>query len=235
MTEAYKYTLYTYFRSSCSARIRIAAHIKNIPLEYKYIHLVKGEQNATEYTAVNPSESVPTLIVTDASSGKTITKIRQSVAILEYLEETRPESQRLLPAPGDQVGRARVRELVNIVACDIQPVTNLRVLNFIKPLDVEAKVWQSHFMTMGLRAYDELLKEYSGKYSIGDELSMADCALAPAVDGALRFGVDVEGQFPHVWKVWENLKPVEAFRNGRWDNQQDTPDELRTKEKSKVR
>jgi len=230
MTDTYKYTLYTYFRSSCSARIRIAAHIKGIPLEYEYIHLVKGEQNAAQYTALNPSESVPTLIVTDTRSGKVVTKIRQSIAILEYLEETRPELPKLLPPPQDHVGRARVRELVNIVACDIQPVTNLRVLNFIKPLKVEVNVWQSHFMTLGFRAYEELLKEYSGEYSVGDELTMADCALAPAVDGALRFGVNVEGEFPYVWKVWENLKGIEAFSKGRWNSQVDTPEELRAKE-----
>ncbi|EHY55296.1 hypothetical protein HRR83_009097 [Exophiala dermatitidis] len=227
----YKYTLYTYFRSSCSARVRIAAHIKGIELEYKYIHLVKGEQHDSEYTSLNPSESVPTLVVTDIQSGKVVAKIRQSVAILEYLEEidTRPDSPKLLPPPNDPVGRAKVRELTDIVACDIQPVTNLRVLNFIKPFGIEAPKWQVHFMTLGFRAYEGLLKDYAGKYSVGDELSMADCALAPAVDGALRFGVDVKGEFPLVWKVWENLKQVEAFKKGRWDNQEDTPEELQGK------
>ncbi|KIW57888.1 maleylacetoacetate isomerase [Exophiala xenobiotica] len=205
MAESYKYTLYTYFRSSCSARVRIAAHIKGIPVEYKYIHLVKGEQHAREYTVHNPSESVPTLIVTDTHTGKIVTKIRQSPAILEFLEETTPDLHKLLPPLDDPVGRAKVRELLDIIACDVQPVTNLRVLNFIKPLNVEAKDWQHHFMTL-------------------------DCALAPAIDGALRFGVDVQGGFPHIWKVWENLQVVEAFKKGRWDNQEDTPQELRTKE-----
>jgi len=230
MAEIYKYTLYTYFRSSCSARVRIAAHIKGIPVEYKYIHLVKGEQHAREYTVHNPSESVPTLIVTDTHTGKIVTKIRQSPAILEFLEETTPDLHKLLPPLDDPVGRAKVRELLDIIACDVQPVTNLRVLNFIKPLNVEAKDWQHHFMTLGFRAYEELAKQYSGKYSVGDELTMADCALAPAIDGALRFGVDVQGGFPHIWKVWENLQVVEAFKKGRWDNQEDTPQELRTKE-----
>ncbi|KIX08994.1 maleylacetoacetate isomerase [Rhinocladiella mackenziei CBS 650.93] len=226
----HKYTLYSYFRSSCSARIRIAAHLKNIPLEYRYIHLVKGEQHGAEYTALNPSESVPTLVVTDVQTSQVITKIRQSVAILEFLEESRPDLPKLLPGVEDTVGRARVRELVNIVACDIQPVTNLRVLNFIKPLDIEAKTWQLHFMAFGFRAYEELLKSYAGKYSVGDELTLADCALAPAIDGALRFGVDVPGEFPHVWKVWENLKVVEAFKKGRWNNQEDTPEDLKVNE-----
>ncbi|KAK4944320.1 hypothetical protein LTR10_016206 [Elasticomyces elasticus] len=230
MADKYKYTLYTYFRSSCSARVRIAALFKGIPLEYKYIHLVKGEQNAAEYTSLNPSESVPTLIVTDAQSGQEVVKIRQSIAILEYFEESRPDLPSLLPPPEDPAARAKVRELVDIVSCDIQPVTNLRVLSFVKPLNVEAKVWQQHFMTLGFKAYERLAKKYSGKYSVGDRLTLADCALAPAIDGALRFGVDVEGEFPRVWEVWENLKAVEAFKQGRWDNQPDTPEELRTKE-----
>lgn len=181
MAENYKYTLYTYFRSSCSARVRIAAHIKGIPLEYKYIHLVKGEQNAAEYTSLNPSESVPTLIVTNAESGKEVAKIRQSLAILEYFEESRPDLPKLLPPTADPVARAKVRELLDVVSCDIQPVTNLRVLNFIKPFNIETKDWQKHFMTLGFRAYEELAKEYSGSYSVGDQLTLADCALAPAI------------------------------------------------------
>ena len=227
----YKYTLYSYFRSSCSARIRIAAYVKSIPLDYKYIHLVKGEQHTADYAALNPSESVPTLIVTDAGSGEVVTKIRQSVAILEFLEETSgPEAPRLLPPVGDPVGRAKVRELVGIMASDVQPVTNLRVLNFIKPRNIETAGWQVHFMTLGFRAYEELLKQYAGKFSVGDEVTMADCALAPAVDGALRFGVDVKHEFPRLWRVWEELLNVDAFKKGRWNVQPDTPADLRAKE-----
>ncbi|EXJ69800.1 maleylacetoacetate isomerase [Cladophialophora psammophila CBS 110553] len=226
----YKYILYSYFRSSCSARIRIAANLKNIPLEYKYIHLVKGEQHGQDYVALNPSESVPTLIVIDLETGNEVTRIRQSIAILEFFEEVeKGNGMKLLSSSDDPLGRARVRELVNIVACDIQPVTNLRVLNFIKPFNVEAIQWQQHFMTLGFRAYEELVKTYGGRYSVGDAVTMADCSLAPAVDGALRFGVDVQGQFPHVWSIWEEIKQLDAFKNGRWDNQEDTPEELKAK------
>ena len=226
----YEYTLYSYFRSSCSARIRIAAHLKNIPLEYKYVHLPNGEQHSKDYHGLNPSDSVPTLIVRDAGTGKEVTRIGQSVAILEFLEEVEEgNGVKLLPGQDDPVTRARVRDLVNIVACDIQPVTNLRVLNFIKPLNVESKEWQQHFMTLGFGAYEELIKSYAGRYSVGDSVTLADCALAPATDGALRFGVDVQGQFPHVWKIWEEIKELSAFKEGRWNNQEDTPEELRTK------
>lgn len=225
----YKYKLYSYYRSSCSARVRIAAHLKGITLEYAFIHLVKGEQNASGYHALNPSESVPTLIVTNGQTGEEITKIRQSVAILEYFEEARPELPRLLPPLEDPIARAGVREMVNIISNDVQPVTNLRVLNFIKPRGIEANEWQQHFMDLGFRAYDDLLKLYAGKYSVGDQVSLADCVLAPAVDGALRFGVRVEQDFPNVWRVWKNISEVEAFQQGRWNVQDDTPDDLRLK------
>ena len=223
----YKYKLYTYFRSSCSARVRIAAHLKGIDLEYSFIHLVKGDQNASQYHSINPSESVPTLVVANSQTGEEITKIRQSVAILEYFEESRPETLRLLP--DDPVGRAKVRELVNIIASDVQPITNLRILSFIKPRGIEANEWQQNFMKLGFTAYEELLSLYSGKYSVGDQVTLADCALAPAVDGALRFGVEVEQVFPNIWKVWQNLYDVEAFQRGRWNAQNDTPEELRAK------
>ena len=229
--STYHYTLYCYFRSSCSARVRIAAHLKGIPLEYRYIHLVKNEQQSQDYHALNPSDSVPTLIVSDSQTGKEITRIRQSVAILEFFEEVETKnSVALLPDKGDPIGRARVRELVNIIASDIQPVTNLRVVNFIKPFNIEAKDWQQHFITIGFRAYDELIKAYGGKYSVGESVTLADCTLAPAIDGALRFGVDVKGKFPHVWQIWEEIKQLDAFKKGRWDNQPDTPEDLRTKE-----
>lgn len=230
-TVPYKYKLYSYFRSSCSARVRIAAHLKGISLEYAFIHLVKQEQNASAYHALNPSESVPTLIVTNSQTGEEITKIRQSVAILEYFEETRPDLAQLLPPLEDPVARAKVRELVNIISNDVQPPTNLRVLNFIKPRGIEANEWQQHFMNLGFRAYDDLLKLYAGKYSVGDQITLADCVLAPAVDGALRFGVRVEQDFPNVWRVWTNISEVEAFQQGRWNVQDDTPDDLRLKPK----
>jgi len=226
----HKYKLYSYYRSSCSARVRIAAHLKGINLEYAFIHLVKAEQNSSDYQALNPSESVPTLVVTNSQTGEEITKIRQSVAILEYFEEARPDLPRLLPTLEDPLARARVRELVNIISNDVQPVTNLRVINFIKSRGIEATEWQQHFMNLGFKAYDDLLKLYSGKYSIGDQVSLADCVLAPAVDGALRFGVRVEQDFPNVWKVWKKISEVEAFQLGRWNVQADTPDDLRLKQ-----
>jgi len=225
----YTYTLYTYFRSSCSARVRIAAYYKGIAseVEYRYIHLLKDEQHAQNYATLNPSESVPTLIV--RWKGTPIATIRQSVAILEFLEETRPELPGLLPPTDDAVARAKVRELVNIIACDVQPVTNLRVLQRIQSAGIDDGEWKQQFTTAGLKAYEELAEVYAGRYSVGDQVTMADCVLAPAVDGALRFGVDIQ-QFPTISRIFKELEKIEAFRNGRWNAQPDTPKELRVHE-----
>ncbi|RVX72837.1 hypothetical protein B0A52_03190 [Exophiala mesophila] len=224
----YTYKLYTYFRSSCSARVRIAAHSKGLPLEYSFIHLVKGDQLESDYSTLNPSKSVPTLVVIDKQTGKDILTIRQSVAILEYMEEARPDLPPLLP-PNDPIGRAKVRELVNIISNDVQPITNLRTLSFAKERGVDGPEWQQHFMRLGFNAYEQLLKLYAGKYSVGDQVTMADCILAPAVDGAVRFGVEVEQDFPNIWRVWQNLNELDAFQKGRWNAQADTPEDLRGK------
>ncbi len=218
------YTLYTYFRSSCSARVRIAAHLKGIELEYKFIQLLKNDQQSESYVALNPSQSVPTLIV--AEDGKEEVTIGQSVAILEYFEETFPDAMPLLPA-SDAVARAKVRELVDVVACDTQPVTNLRILQRIRPAGIDADEWQQHFMTAGLSAYETLAAKSAGRYSVSDSVTLADVTLAPAFDNAVRFGVDV-GQFPTITRIMAELKKVDAFEKGSWKNQPDTPEELRS-------
>jgi maleylacetoacetate isomerase len=218
------YELYSYFRSSCSARVRIAATYKGIPLEYKFIHLVNGEQLSPEYTTLSPSKSVPTLIVRREDGEKIV--IRQSLAILEYLEESRPDLPPLMPEVSNPELRARVRELVDIVACDIQPVTNLRILKKVQPLGVQVNDWQQEFMTRGFDAYENLAKSYAGRYSIGDNLSMADVVLAPAVDGAIRFGIDIN-RFPTIQKIYQTIQELEAFKTGSWRAQGDTPIEFR--------
>lgn len=219
-----KLLLYSYFRSSCSARVRTAANIKGIPLEYSYIHLLKDEQFSPSYLTHNPSGTVPTLIV-NTKDGTEIA-ITQSVAILEFLEEHFPNTPRLLPS--DAVGRARVRELVNIICSDVQPVTNLKVLARVKALEGDPAVWAKDLMTRGLEAYEKLAEKYAGLYSVGDNLTMADVVLAPAVEGALRFGVDLE-KLETVRRVYERVKGMEAFVKGDWKHQEDTPEELRVK------
>jgi maleylacetoacetate isomerase len=217
--------LHTYFRSSCSARVRTAAHLKGIPLEYTYIHLLKDEQSSPTYKLSNPSASVPTLSLTD-KEGHEIT-IRQSVAILEFLEDYFPDTPPLLPPSSDPISRARVRELVNIIANDTQPPTNLRILKRVKKLGGDANVWAKDLMTEGLRAYDKVAEKYAGVYSVGDEITLADVCLAPACEGALRFEVQLE-EFPTVWRVYGRICGLEAFRRGDWRHQEDTPEEFRS-------
>ena len=127
----------------------------------------------------------------------------------------------------------KVRELVNIIASDLQPVTNLRVLRGVKKLsggreDAPGE-WAKEWMTRGLEAYDKVAEGYAGKYSVGDEVSMADVVLAPAVEGALRYGVDLEGM-KTVKRVYENVRGLEAFRKGDWRHQGDTPVEFRVQD-----
>jgi maleylacetoacetate isomerase len=223
-----KLLLHSYFRSSCSARVRTAAHLKGIELSYTYINLLSKDQHSPTYTATNPSASVPTLTVTTTSGEEIV--IRQSIAILEFLEEYFPSSPRLLPPQNDVVGRARVRELVNIVANDIQPPTNLRILRKVKALggDEAPAEWAKEFMTLGLQAYDKIAEKYAGKYSVGDEVTLADVVLAPAVEGAVRWGVDL-GELGTVSRVYESIRGLEAFRRGDWRHQEDTPEEFRVK------
>ncbi|KAF8861661.1 maleylacetoacetate isomerase maia [Acephala macrosclerotiorum] len=238
-TEQPHLLLHTYFRSSCSARIRTALHLKSLTYESSYIHLLKADQSSPQYTTINPSASVPTLTITPPSTSSNQPKIviRQSLAILEFLDEYFPESKQLLPK--DVVKRARVRELVDILACDVQPPTNLRILRRVKKIsagnDEVVNAWAKEIMGAGLEVYDRLVKEGReqggegrGKYSVGDEVTMADVCLAPAVEGALRYGVDVQGM-EAVWGIYEELKKVDAFEKGGWRAQEDTPEEFRIK------
>jgi maleylacetoacetate isomerase len=219
------FTLYSYYRSSCSARVRIAAHLKGIDLKYSFIHLLKDDQNSEQYGQVNPSHSVPTLIISEDGAEDIV--IRQSIAILEYFEEIGGESAVSL-LPEDPVNRAKVRELVDIVSCDIQPVTNLRVIQRIKTAGLDVGEWQKHFMTSGLLAYETLVSKYSGKLSVDDSVTMADVVLAPAIDNAIRFDAFDPDQMPTIKRIVDEYNKIDAFKAGSWRNQPDTPDEFRT-------
>ena len=221
---ATKYKLYTYFRSSCSARVRIAAKLKGIDLEYKFVHLPTGIQHSEDYTEINPSHSVPTLVVGSGDQNQTF--IKQSVAILEFLEEAHPDTTRLLPPIGDPLSRAQVRDLVGIIAADVQPVTNLRILQRLKSMSVDGTEWSKHFISEGLRAFENVIKNSAGRYSVGDSVTLADVCLSPAVDGAFRVGVDV-GQFPTVKRIYDEVQKLEEFQCGSWRSQPDTPEEFR--------
>ena len=222
--------VHSYFRSSCSARLRIACNLKHIPLTYSYINLLSNDQSSASYTKVNPSKSVPTLTLhstseTDYTSLGTIT---QSLAALEYLEEAYPDRYPLLPPPSNKIARAQVRTLANIIACDVQPVTNLRILSRVRALGGDGATWAKDFMTDGLLAYEAIASSTAGKLSVGDQISLADVCLVPAVWGAQRWGVDLD-QMPVLMRVFENMSKIEEVDQAHWQRQEDTPDTLRRK------
>ncbi|KFY34066.1 hypothetical protein V494_07086 [Pseudogymnoascus sp. VKM F-4513 (FW-928)] len=220
---------YVYYRSSCSGRIRIALNLKGIAPTYKYVNLVNKEQRSEEYTRVNPSHTVPTLIITPSSGGPP-TKITQSIPALEYLEEAYPSLRPLLPK--DLRARATVRTLTALIAADVQPITNLSILNRVDAIGGDKAVWAREIMTAGFEAFEAIIKDTAGEFSVGDEVSMADVVLVPAVWGAERFGVDF-GALPTVKRVYEKLSAMEEVKKAHWSRQEDTPAELRQGESRK--
>jgi maleylacetoacetate isomerase/maleylpyruvate isomerase len=181
--------LHNYFRSSASFRVRIALELKGLSYEYLPVHLVKGEHKAQAYAAVSPSRMVPTLETDDGQ------RLGQSLAIIEYLDETHPQPP-LLPA--DPLGRARVRSLAQLIACDIHPLNNLRVLKYlVRELKVEEEAkntWYRHWVREGLLAFErELALLPRGTYCYGDTPTLADCCLVPQIFNGKRFNVDFSG------------------------------------------
>lgn len=169
--ENEKFQLYTYWRSSCSWRVRIVLNLHGIPFDSIPIHLAKGDQ-LKEYKAINPNATVPALVTPKGL-------ITQSTAIIEYLEET--GNIKLLPQ--DPYERSQVRSIMNLIACDIQPVQNLRVLKYVGDTK---QTWACHFITLGFEALEAILSKTSGKYSYGNSLTLADVYLIPQVYNAIR-------------------------------------------------
>lgn len=219
-----KMHLYTYFRSTSSARVRIAAHIKGIDLVYHFVSIPNGEHLSTDYEELNPNHTVPTLVVMKGK--EEITRITQSVAILEYLEELFPEHAPLIPPTRQIEARAHVRQLVQIVTADIQPPTNQRILKRVRAAGEDVEKWATEIMASGLLAFEKLAAPGAGVYSFGNTLTMADVVLAPAIENAVRYGVDIE-TFPTVARVYRTIRDLDAFKRGDWRHQPDTPPEFR--------
>ncbi|KAJ6088609.1 hypothetical protein N7486_009870 [Penicillium sp. IBT 16267x] len=216
-------TLYTYFRSSCSARLRIALHLKEIPFTSVFVNLLKDEQSSPAHKEINPSGLVPALVI--EQEGKAPVTITQSLAALEYLDETFPGPALL---PSDPESRAQARTLACIIACDVQPVTNLKILKRVALLGADRASWSKDLIEEGLRAYESTVSRSAGKFSVGDTITIADICLIPAAWGAERVGVDL-GAFPVTLGIIKNLEVEEAVIKAHWQTQVDTPVELRAK------
>jgi maleylacetoacetate isomerase/maleylpyruvate isomerase len=201
--------LFSYFRSSASFRVRIALALKGLPYDYIPVHLVKGggEQFSAEYKAMNPAALVPVLQDDDGSV------LTQSLAIIEYLEETRPDPS-LLPA--DPVGRARVRALALSIACEIHPLNNLRVLAYLtKTLgitDDQKNAWYRHWVETGLETVEAMLAgdARTGAYCHGDAPTLADVLLVPQIFNAQRFNCRLD-HVPTVMRIHQHCLTVPAF------------------------
>lgn len=197
--------LYTYFRSSAAFRVRIALNIKGIAYEPHVVWLPDGEQKSEAYKQINPQGLVPTLI----DDGQ---RLNQSMAIVEYLEETHPEPALL---PKDALARAHVRSLAQVVACDIHPINNLRVLKYLKTELKQEQVvidaWYRHWCQEGLASYERQLAEMPhSKYSYGDTVTLADVCLVPQIFNAKRFEVDMT-QFPRTLEIFDRLMLIPAI------------------------
>lgn len=207
--------LYSYFRSTAAYRVRIALNLKGIEYRLTPVNLLKDEQQSDWYLAVNPMGLVPALRLDDG------TVLSQSTAILEWLEETSPELP-LLPA--DPLQRSRIRALANIIACDIHPLNNLRVLqHLVGVLEVSEgakKEWYHHWIQLGFGALEQQMAD--GAYTAGDGLSMADVYLVPQVFNALRFDMAMS-PYPKIMSVYKRCNELDAFIKAHPDHQQDNP------------
>ncbi|XP_073465222.1 maleylacetoacetate isomerase isoform X2 [Aquarana catesbeiana] len=215
MATTEKPLLFGYFRSSCTWRVRIALALKGIQYDQQPINLIKdgGQQLTDEFKRVNPMLQVPALRI----DGVTLS---QSLAIIEYLEETRP-SPALLPR--DPVQRARCRMISDHITSGIQPLQNLAVL---KKVGDGSQEWAQHFITRGFQALEQLLQDTAGRYCVGDEVTMADLCLVPQVANADRFKVDM-APYPTISRINQSLMKLEAFQVSHPSRQPDTPPELR--------
>lgn len=199
--------LYTYFRSSAAYRVRIALNLKGLPWEPVAVCLARGEQNAPDYRAVHPAALVPALDIGDAV-------LTQSLAIIEYLEETYPQPA-LLPA--DPLGRARVRAIAQSIACEIHPINNLRVLHYLSDemgLDeAHKRTWYQHWVDTGLATVERQLAGYpsTGRFCHGDTPGLADTCLVPQIYNARRFHCRLD-HLPTVLRIVEACEALPAFQ-----------------------
>lgn len=203
--------LYAFWRSTASWRVRIALNYKNVAYEYVPVHLVKGEQKADDYLALNPMAQVPTLVLDDGR------QLSQSLAIIAYLEDTAP-----LPSlyPRDPYLRARARQLSELVNAGIQPMQNTDTMRQLKAHGVDEKAWLHYFLGRGLDGLEASAQPHAGKFLVGDEVSVADVCLVPQLYHARRFDLDV-ARWPLLARVEEACAKLPAFIHAHAERQPD--------------
>jgi len=210
--------LYTFFRSSASYRVRIALNWKGIGYEQAAIHLRRGggEQLMPAYQALNPQGLVPAL----EDNGRILT---QSLAIIEYLEETHPNPPLL---PQNAADKALVRSMALVIACEVHPIQNLRVLNYVKATynqtDEQANKWAQHWIDLGLSALQEMIigQSKGGKFCFGDSPTLADICLIPQLGNARRYGCDLS-KYPTILAIEKNCNAIPAFTDAAPEKQPD--------------
>ena len=206
--------LHGYFRSSASYRVRIAFNLKGLSAEHLSHHLRKGEQRAPDYLAINPQGLVPTL---EGDGGIVLT---QSLAIIEWLDETHPEPPLL---PKEPLRRAQVRAFAQALACDTHPIQNLKILDRLRDLGLakeQVTDWAAWANREGLSACEKLIASEAGPFCFGDAPTIADLCLVPQLANARRFGVDVAA-FPRLLRAEAAAKELKAFADAAPERQPD--------------
>lgn len=205
-------TLHGYFRSTASYRVRIVLNMKGVAYADAFHHLRKGEQRAADYLALNPQGLIPALEIDGAV-------LTQSLAICEYLDET-VAGPALLPA--DPIARAKVRAAAQLIACDIHPVQNLKILDRLRALGLaedQVKDWARQVIDEGLDAFDRLIAVQDGPYCFGDQVTLADICLVAQLVNARRFGVDL--RWPRLLAIEAACLALDAFTRAAPQNQPD--------------
>jgi maleylacetoacetate isomerase len=216
MTLFEKPILFTYFRSSCAHRVRLALNLKGIPYESRFIHLVKdgGEQHKTDYKNLNPKEEVPYFIHGEKA-------MAQSSSIIRYIDHTWPDFPLY---PSDFYLKIKADEYCQIINSGIQPLQNLSVLNYLeKELSVSSdqKIkWAQHFISRGLMALECELKKYSGTYALGNAITIVDLFLIPQMKTSLRFQIPLEN-YPRLFDIYQACLSLPAFIESSPEHQQD--------------